>query len=145
MEEKFSREAQRIMNERFNHDTLIALATIDDTTPSVRTVNSYYQNGSFYVITDASSNKMKQIKKNPNVSICGEWFTAHGIGKNLGHVLDKKNEVLIKQLRKAFKSWYNNGHIIEKNPNTCILCIQLTEGVLFSNGTRYDIDFTVDK
>ncbi len=26
--------------------------------------------------------------------------------------------------------------------NACILCIRLTEGVLFSHGTRYDIDFT---
>ena len=26
--------------------------------------------------------------------------------------------------------------------NTCILCIRLTEGVLFSHGTKYDIDFS---
>ena len=25
--------------------------------------------------------------------------------------------------------------------NTCILCIKLTDGVLFSHGTRYDIGF----
>lgn len=133
------------MNERFSHDALIALATIDDMIPPVRTVNSYYQNGAFYVITDASSNKMQQIKKNPHISICGEWFTAHGIGKNLGHVLDKENRTIIKQLRKVFESWYNNGHIVEENPDTCILCIQLTDGVLFSNGTRYDIDFRINE
>lgn len=143
MNRKFTQEAQKIMNERFQHDTLIALATTDGTVPSVRTVNSYYQEGAFYVITDALSNKMKQIARNPNVSICGEWFSAHGMAKSLGHILDKENEEIAHKLRQAFASWYKNGHIDEENPNTCILCIQLTDGVLFSHGKKYDIDFTM--
>lgn len=142
MNEKFSQEAQEIMNERFNHDTIIALATTDGMMPSVRDVNSYYQEGAFYVITDARSNKMVQIEKNPNVAICGEWFTAHGIGKNLGHILDEKNRDIAQKLRNAFASWYSNGHTNEEDPDTCILCVQLTDGVLFSHGTRYDIDFS---
>ena len=142
MSEKFPQKAQEIMNERFNHDTLISLATIDGTIPSVRTVNSCYENGSFYVVTYALSNKMKQIEKNPAVAISGDWFTAHGIGENLGHILDERNKVLADKLRNAFASWYNNGHTNEEDPNTCILCIHLTDGVLFSHGTRYDIDFT---
>lgn len=144
MYRSFSQAAQQIMNERFQKDTLIALATTDGAVPSVRAVNSYYKEGAFYVITDMASGKMKQIAKNPNVSICGEWFTAHGVGKNMGHLLDEKNEEIANSLRKAFASWYNNGHINEQDPNTCILCIQLTDGVLFSHGTRYDIDFTMD-
>lgn len=144
MHEKFPQEAQEIMNERFHHDTLIALATTDGSIPSVRAVNGYYQEGAFYVITDASSGKMKQIERNPNVSICGEWFTAHGIGANLGHILDEQNKELAQTLREAFASWYDNGHINEEDPNTCILCIKLTDGLLFSHGKRYEIDFTVD-
>lgn len=142
MSEKFPLKAQEIMNERFNHDTLIALATIDEDKPSVRAVNSYYENGSFYVITYARSKKMKQIQKNSTVAICGDWFTAHGIGENLGHILDRKNEDIANKLRKAFSEWYNNGHTNENDPNTCILRIRLTDGVLLSHGTRYDIDFT---
>lgn len=144
MNEKFPQEAQDMMNERFHHDTLLALATTDGTIPSVRAVNSYYQEGAFYVITDASSEKMKQIRRNPNVAVCGEWFTAHGIGTNLGHILDKQNEELAQTLREAFASWYDNGHINENDPNTCILCIRLTDGILFSHGKRYEIDFTMD-
>ncbi len=63
MNGNFPQKAQEIMNERFNHDTLIALATANGTIPYVRAVNSYYQEGAFYVITDASSGKMKQIEK----------------------------------------------------------------------------------
>ena len=132
---------QEIMNERFHRDTLISLATIDENTPWVRTVDGYYEEGAFYTVTYALSNKMQQIQKNPQVAICGEWFTAHGIGENMGHILDKKNEEMASKLREAFAEWYNNGHTNEADPNTCILCIHLTDGVLFSNGTRYDIDF----
>jgi len=67
-----------IMDERFNRDTLIALATVDGEKPSVRTVNSYYENGAFYCVTYALSNKMKHIEENASVAICGDWFTAHG-------------------------------------------------------------------
>lgn len=144
MSRNFPPEAQKIMNERFHHDSLIALATTNGRIPSVRTVNGYYEDGMFYVITDASSEKMKQIEQDPHVAICGDWFTAHGIGTNLGHILDEKNRELADRLRSAFAAWYHNGHIREQSPHTCILCIALTDGVLLSHGTRYDIDFTAD-
>lgn len=141
MSKNFPQEAQEIMNQRFCCDTLIALATTEENVPHVRAVNSYYEDGAFYVITYALSNKMKQIEKNPTVAICGEWFTAHGVGENLGYICDEKNREIADKLRAVFAEWYDNGHVNEDDPNTCILCVHLTEGVLFSNGTRYDIVF----
>ncbi len=142
MKEKLTETTRNIMDERFGHDSLISVATVDGTTPYVRTVNSYYEDGAFYTVTSARSNKMKQIEKNPTVAICGDWFTAHGVGENIGHICDDRNTEIADKLRKAFASWYDNGHTDESNPNTCILRIQLTEGVLFSHGTKYEIDFT---
>lgn len=84
------KEALKVMDERFGHDTLLSVATIDGNKPAVRIVNSYYENRTFYVVTYSLSNKMKQIKNNPAVAVCGEWFTANGIGENLGWVLEKK-------------------------------------------------------
>ena len=130
-----------IMDERFGHDSLISLATLNGGVPSVRIVNSYYENGSFYTITYSLSNKMKQIEINPTVAICGEWFTANGIGENLGYICDDKNEDMADKLRTVFAEWYSNGHTDESNPNTIILRIRLTDAVLLSHGTRYDIDF----
>lgn len=141
MSKNFPKEAQEVMDARFSCDALIALATTGDNTPYVRAVNSYYEDGAFYVITYALSNKMKQIEKNPVVAICGEWFTAHGVGENLGYIRDEKNKEIADKLRAVFAEWYDNGHVNEEDPNTCILCIRLTDGVLFSNGTRYDIEF----
>lgn len=140
----FPREAQDIMNQRFGCDRVIALATEADGKPFVRNVNSYYENGAFYTITDGRTNKMQQIQRNPTVAIAGEWFTAHGTGENMGHILLEGNREIADKLRTVFAEWYGNGHINEVDPNTSILCIHLTDGVLFSHGTRYDIDFTMD-
>ena len=130
-----------IMQERFGKDSLIALATVDGDIPAVRTVNTVYIDGAFYVVTYALSGKMKQIAKNPTVAICGDWFTAHGVGENLGHVLLEENQNIMEKLLTAFSAWCNNGHTNEADPNTCLLKIRLTDGVLFSHGTRYDIEF----
>ncbi|MHB8070338.1 MAG: pyridoxamine 5'-phosphate oxidase family protein [Candidatus Cryosericum sp.] len=130
-----------IMDERFGHDTLLSLATMEGNHPAVRMVNGYYEEGSFYIMTYALSNKMRQIRDDPVVAICGEWFTAHGIGENMGHPCDDKNRTLATRLREVFASWYHNGHIDESDPNTCILRVRLTEGLLFHHGARYDIDF----
>jgi Pyridoxamine 5''-phosphate oxidase. len=134
-------EALTILKERFSKDSLIAVATAVENVPSVRTVDAYYEEGCFYSITYALSNKMKQIEENPKVAISGEWFTAHGVGKNLGHLLAEENQELHQKLKKCFSAWYDNGHINEENKNTCILCVELTEGVLFNNGKKYEIDF----
>lgn len=55
---KLSEEAEKIMTERFGKDTVIALATVENEIPYVRYVNAYYENGAFYVITYALSNKI---------------------------------------------------------------------------------------
>jgi len=139
---KHNAQTDLILTDRFGKDSLIALATVEDGIPHVRTVDAVYIDGAFYVVTYALSGKCKQIAKNPTVAISGEWFTAHGIGENLGHVLLPENKAVMVILRKAFAAWYSNGHTNEADPNTCLLKIALTDGVLFANGIRYDIDFT---
>ena len=139
---KQNETTNRILTDRFGKDTLIALATVEDGIPHVRTVDAVYIDGAFYVVTYSLSGKMRQIAKNPTVAISGEWFTAHGIGENLGHVLLRENKEIMDILRAAFAAWYGNGHTNEADLNTCLLKIKLTDGVLFSDGTRYEIDFT---
>ena len=139
--EKLSQKAEKIMNERFGKDTVIALATVEDGVPYVRNVNAYYENGAFYVITYGLSNKMKQIEQNPLVAVAGDWFTAHGTAVNLGYFGKPENAEIAGKLRGAFAEWIDNGHNDFCDENTCILCIRLRDGILFSHGTRYEIDF----
>ncbi|WP_071429076.1 pyridoxamine 5'-phosphate oxidase family protein [Angelakisella massiliensis] len=136
---KMSPEAEKIMIERFGKDTVIALATVKDDVPYVRSVNAYYENGAFYIITHALSNKMKQIKSNPTVAISGDWFTAHGKGINLGYFRKEENHVIAEKLKKVFAEWIDNGHNNFDDENTIILRIELTSGLLLSHGTRHEI------
>lgn len=134
-------KAEAILNERFGRDTQLSLATMDGERPAVRIVDGYYEDGSFYAITYALSGKMKQIGANPAVAVCGEWFTGHGVGESLGPLCGGGNRALFHKLKAAFASWYDNGHINEADPNTVILRVRLTDGVLMSHGTRYELKF----
>ncbi|MEG0469204.1 MAG: pyridoxamine 5'-phosphate oxidase family protein [Longicatena sp.] len=136
---KFAQQIEEIMKERFGKDTILALATIDNEKPYVRSVNAYYEDGAFYVITYALSNKMKQIEKNPIVAISGEWFTAHGKGITLGYYKKRENQEIAEKLNVVFAEWIGNGHNDFDDENTIILCIELTDGVLLSHGTRYEL------
>ena len=136
---KITPEAEKIMVERFVKYTIIALATTKNGVPYVRNVNAYYEDGVFYIITYALSNKIKHIENNPVVAIAGDWFTAHGKGINLGYFGKKENEMIAEKLKRAFAEWINNGHNNFADENTIILCVELTDGLLLSHGTKYEI------
>ena len=146
-------EGLKLLEEKFGNDkdNIISLATIarvpgaeGNPLPVVRDVDAYYENGAFYIMTHAKSNKMQQIDKNPLVSIavCFGWFTAAGIGENLGWVLDPKNARLRNKLRTVFAEWYDKANN-EKDENCCILAVRLTKGTLNINHWEklYHMDF----
>lgn len=133
-----SLEAEQIMIERFGKDTIIALATTKNEMPHVRYVNAYYENGAFFIITHALSNKMRHINDNPVVAIAGEWFTAHGKGVSLGYFGKTENCLIADKLKTVFAEWIDNGHTDFEDENTIILCVELTDGLLLSHGTRYE-------
>ena len=140
--EKLTKEVDAILLERFGKDSIIALATAVDNIPYVRSVDAFYENGVFYVLTHGLSSKMQQIEQNPAVALSGELFTAQGKGLNLGYFGKADNLHIANKMKQVFSAWIDNGHNNFDDTNTCILCIKLTNGILFSNGTRYEIDFT---
>ena len=87
---------------------------------------------------------MLQIEQNPHVSIAGclEMFTATGVAKNLGWVLDPKNAEIRSKLRTAFAAWYDMANN-ENDENCCILAIRLVKGTLNVNHWEklYHMDF----
>ena len=140
--EKLTKEIDAILLERFGKDSIIALATAIDNIPYVRNVDAFYENGAFYVLTHGLSGKMKHIEENPAVALSGEWFTAQGKGVHLGYFGKADNARIAEKMRDVFSAWIDNGHNDFDDINTCILRIELTSGILFSNGKRYEIDFT---
>lgn len=136
---RFNQEAEKVMVERFGKDTVIALATVKDGVPYVRSVNAYYEDGAFYIITYALSNKIRHIENDPTVAIAGEWFTAHGKGVNLGYFGKEENREIAEKLKAAFSEWIDNGHNNFDDENTIILRVELTDALLLSHGTRYEL------
>ncbi len=136
-------QALRIMSERFGKDSLIAIATTDGEKIYNRMVDAYYENGVFYIVTYALSNKMKQIANNTEVAVCAvEWFSGRGTGENFGWVLEPENAEIRLKLRKTFSEWYDQANN-EQDRNCCILAIRLTEGILIQDhhALRYQINF----
>lgn len=134
-----NKEINDILKERFEIDSLISIATVDNTgKPWVRIVDAIYIDGAFYTITNATTNKMKHINENPIVAICGEWFSGHGKAESLGYILNEENKDFADKLRKAFASWYDNGHTNESDINTIILKITVTDGIIYKNGKRFE-------
>lgn len=145
-------EAMKQLDEKLgNKDGLISLSTIalepgadGKSRPAARIVDAYYEAGAFYIVTYATSGKMRQIAQNPEVAVCiiVENFTADGIGENLGWVRDEKNVEIMKKLRTIFAAWYDEANN-DDDPNTCLLRIRLTKGLWNDphKGIRNEIDF----
>jgi general stress protein 26 len=133
-------------------EVIIALATISlsanaagNPRPAVRMVCAYYEDGAFYVSTDARKTKTLQIEKNNEVSVCGmDGYTFQGMADNLGWIKDEKNAKIRAKFIKIF-DWFNDEGG-ENDPNSIVLRITLTEGTIFDNEKKYgehkyEIDF----
>ena len=146
--------AMKIMEERSGNgkEEVIALSTISlssnaagNPRPAVRMVCAYYEDSVFYVSTDAKKNKMLQIEKNNEVSVCGlGWYAFQGRAENLGWVKDEKNAEIRAKFKKIF-DWFDEVGD-EDNPNSIVLRISLTEGTITDNEKKYgerqyEIDF----
>jgi len=145
-------DGMAILEEKFGggKDNVLALATIalepaegGKPRPVVRDVDAYYEDGVFYVVTWGESSKMLQIAQNQEIAVapCFGWFTASGVGENLGWVLEPKNAEIRTKLRAAFE-WYDNANN-ENDKNCCYLAIRLTSGIININHHEklYHMDF----
>lgn len=145
--------AMKLLEERCGNDKeeVIALATISlspndagNPRPAVRMVCAYYEDGAFYVSRDARKNKMLQIEKNHEVSVCGlDWYAFQGTAENLGWVKDEKNAEIRAKFKKIF-DWFDEVGD-EDNPNSIVLRISLTEGTITDNEQKYgEYQYEVD-
>lgn len=145
--------AMKLLDERCGNDKeeVIALATISlspndagNPRPAVRMVCAYYEDGAFYVSTDARKNKMLQIEKNNEVSVGGlDWYAFQGTAENLGWVKDEKNAEIRAKFKKIF-DWFDEVGD-EDNPNSIVLRISLTEGTITDNEQKYgEYQYEVD-
>lgn len=145
--------AMKLIEERCGNgkEEVIGLATISlsknaqgNPRPAVRLVCAYYEDGKFYVSSDARKNKMLQIEKNNEVAVCGfGWYSFNGVAENLGWVKDEKNADIRAKFKKAFEWFDTDGG--EDDPNSIVLCIKLTDGTIIDHEKKYgDVFYEID-
>lgn len=129
-----------LLQTQLGHDVQIALATCEANSVSVRIVDGYYRDGCVYVVTHTSSQKMRQIQRNPNVALCRDLFQATGVAVDLGNPKQAANRALAGELRAVFSAFYDR-HVDEDDPGTCILKIGLLQAAVFDDRNKYIVDF----
>ncbi len=133
-----------IMVELFSKDCVFALATVNGNKPSVRMIDTYYEDGAFYVVTYARSAKVKELEANEKVALCSQAYRFNGIARNIGHPLAPENSAIRKKLIRVFEPWYFK-HNNEKDEAMCYVKIELQHGFFHKDGTGYSVDFKNNK
>jgi len=130
----------KVMNELFARDYQFALATTNNNIPSIRFVDTYFDNGCFYIVTYAKSKKVKELEINENVSLCNKLYNFQGVAYNIGHPSKPQNSEVREKLISAFEPWYFK-HNDENDENMCYVKVELTYGFFYKNGTGFKVDF----
>ena len=134
-------KSMSVLSELFGQDYQFSLATAKDNKPSVRVVDIYYEEGAFWVVTYANTDKVKEIEENPNVALCSEFHSFKGNAYNMGHPLKEENRKIRETLINVFQPWYFE-HNDENDMNMCYVKIDLTEGFFHKAGKGYRVNFT---
>jgi Uncharacterized stress protein (general stress protein 26) len=130
----------KVLKELFAKDYQFALATSKDNIPSVRFIDTFYDNGAFYIVSYAKSQKVKEIEDNPEISMCNKLYRFSGKAYNIGHPLLEVNQEIREKLIKVFEPWYF-AHNNESDENMCYVKIELKQGFFYKDGHGYKVDF----
>lgn len=133
----------KLIEKLFSRDYQFAMATAANDIPSLRFIDTYFDNGAFYSVTYADTNKVKEIAVNPNVVLCSRrGYSFKGMAYNIGHPLLIENSEIRNKLIKAFEPWYFKHN--NEADDICILKIVPESGFVHKNGIGYNINF-IDK
>lgn len=132
--------AMAVMVKLFSKDCFFALATASGNVPSVRMIDTYYEDGAFYVVTYATSAKVKELEANEQVALCYQAYRFEGAAHNIGHPLVPENSAIREKLIQVFEPWYFK-HNNEKDQAMCYVKIELQHGFFYQDGTGYNVDF----
>lgn len=133
-----------VMTELFGKDFTFSFATAMDNIPSIRVIDTFYDNGAFWIVTYAKSNKVKEIESNPNAALCNNLYSFKGKACNVGHPLDAHNKEIRDKLIVAFETWYF-AHNNENDENMCYVKFAPESGFFYKDGTGYKVNFLKNK
>lgn len=133
-------ESMKVMSELFGKDYHFAMATAKDNIPSVRFVDTFFEDGIFYIVTYSNSQKVKDITENSQVSFSRNFHRFNGKAYNIGHPLLPENKEIRSKLIKVFEPWYFE-HNNEAHENMCFVKVELEDGFFYKNNVGYKVNF----
>lgn len=133
-----------IIKERYSNDTILLIATAKDNVPSVRSVDTFYYEGSFWIVTDLNCNYVKEIQNNPYVMMSDGGHNRFWCKASIaGHPLEEKNMSIRDIYLKVFHHWYkevNNENI----PSLCCIKVTPYRGYIHKDKIGYTFDLEQD-
>ncbi|MFR3727432.1 pyridoxamine 5'-phosphate oxidase family protein [Lacrimispora sp.] len=137
-------KSMNVLQDLFGRDCQFAWATSENNIPSLRFVDTLFDNGSFYIVTFTGTKKVREIESNSMVALCKDMHRFQGIATNIGHPLDPKNKDIREKLINAFEAWYFQ-HNDEAYENMCYIKIDPVNGFFYKDGLGYQVDFKEKK
>ena len=131
------------LKDRYQYDTIMLVATANNNVPSVRSIDTFYFEDSFYIVSDLSSTYVKELSNNQEVMISDgahNRFSCKAIV--LGHPLEEHN----KQIREVFLrifSWYKEVNN-EELESVCLIKATPYKGYFHKDRIGYSFDMRSD-
>lgn len=135
-------KAIKILVKEFGKNRKMYLATSNNNLPKVKLVNTFYWEGSFYLLTHEASEMMQLMMENKIVSLCStaSFHKFQGEAINIGHPLKNENKDIREVLTKAMSNGYDE-QCDEADPKTCFVQIKINTAFTYANKIGYDVDF----
>ncbi|CCV63774.1 conserved hypothetical protein [Alteracholeplasma palmae J233] len=134
----------KIIEEKYSKDTVLLIATAKNNVPSVRCVDTFYYDGSFWIVTNLNCNYVKEVQYNEHVMIsdaghnrfwCKAFIT--------GHPLDDKNKSIREIFMKVFHHWYKEVNN-EKLNSVCYIKVTPYKGYIHKDKLGYSFNIDDD-
>lgn len=96
-----------MIHEKYQNDTILLIATAKENIPTVRSVDSFFFEDSFWIVTNLACNYVKEIQSNPYVMISDGGHNRFWCKAVVtGHPLDEINLPIREVFLKVFHHWY---------------------------------------
>ncbi len=133
-----------LINEKYQSDTILLIATANHNVPTVRSVDSFYYDGSFWIVTDIRCNYVKEIQNNENVMISDGGHNRFWCKACVtGHPLDTDNASIREVFLKVFHHWYKEVNN-EDLKTVCYIKATPYKGYVHKDKKGYTFDIEKD-
>lgn len=133
-----------MIQERYSQDTVLLIATASDNVPSLRSVDTFFYEDSFWIVSGLEANYVQEIKNNPFTMISDgghNRFRCEAVVT--GHPLDEQNLEIREVFLQMFHHWYKEVNN-EDLKTVCYIKVTPYKGYFHKDKVGYSFDIKED-